>query len=313
MSIKKFARIACVTTIAGIAACTAAFSACSIKTDHPRVEMTIQFNGVDYDLEFQLYRNMYPRTVQHFIELADAEFYDGTIIHNYTSRDWYGGGYDFTDAATYEQAYGETGGMENYLIENSKEREYFEDMFNGGNGFLTSSVYKTYTEVNGKYRGAEAISTLIGEFANNDHEIAKGALTSQEGALRMYYTPISTTEKVWVETLQDDEAFERDYEYNSATSLFAIQVGTSSDLATKDYCIFGVLNSDGDKETLNELEDAIADFISENYTDDSTDFTQSVSIEVGEYEEVLENRGTDVTYSCTAEPIVIKTVKVTKY
>ncbi|MBO5327797.1 MAG: peptidylprolyl isomerase [Clostridia bacterium] len=313
MSIKKLTRVACVTAIAGIAVFTGAFSGCTIETKHPHVEITIEFNEVEYDLEFQLYRNMYPQTVKHFIELANAKFYDNTIIHNYNSRDWYGGGYSFVDEETYKSAYDTAGGLEDYLIENSKEQTYYEDLFQ--KGLLTPSVYKTFTE---NYKGDTPLSTLIGEFSANDHEIQKGALTSQLGALRMYYHSgktydgEKTSEKVWVETTRDDEAFERDYGYNSATSMFAVQVGTSSDLTTSKYCIFGHLNSDADLEKLEELKDAIADYIADAFADDSSDFVQTVEVAVDHYEEIAD-KGTDVSYSVTAKPLIVKTVKVLKY
>lgn len=317
MNIKKFARLACVTAVAGITAFSAGLSGCAIETKHPNVEINVEFNDVTYTFKFKLYRNMYPQTVKHFIELADAGFYNETVIHDYQTKDWFGGGYDYVeeqtgDKSAYASSYSKTGGMTDYFTETSKEEYYYKTLYNGGNGVLTPSVYKSYYEENDMFMGENPLPTLIGEFTNNDHEVKYNALTSRKGALRMYYTPISTTEKVWVHTTKDDEAFERDYEYNSATSLFAIQVSSSSSLASSDYCIFGHMLRDKDLETLDELKDAIAEYIEDYYSDDETKFTQSVEVEVNNYDQVA-NPGVAVTYTSTAEPIIIRTVKVTKY
>ena len=85
----KKLRFAAVTfALAGAIAVSASLSACAVKTSHPRAKISISFNEVTYDIEYTLYRNMYPQTVRHFIELADAGFYDNTVIHDYRSNDW---------------------------------------------------------------------------------------------------------------------------------------------------------------------------------------------------------------------------------
>lgn len=88
--------------ICAVSAVTVAFtavsaSACSIETDHPEVQITYDFNGESYEVKYTLYRNMYPHTVRHFIELAKENFYDNTIIHDYKTTDWFTGGYEYNE------------------------------------------------------------------------------------------------------------------------------------------------------------------------------------------------------------------------
>ena len=68
-----------------------AFVGCESK--RPEISIRITFNGETYDLEYQLYRNMYPQTVAHYLELIDMDYFDGTVIHDYQSSRMVGGGY----------------------------------------------------------------------------------------------------------------------------------------------------------------------------------------------------------------------------
>lgn len=316
MSFKKIRRAACVTALASVAAFAAAFSACTIETKHPRAKITLEFNEVTYVIEYQLYRNMYPQTVKHFIELADEGFYDNTLIHNYTANDWYGGGYSY-DSATYASQYATTGTLAEYYAENSLEKKYY-DLFAADT--FTPSVYKSVEfDAKGNAKGEEALPTLIGEFTNNDHTITKGAVSTQFGALRMYYTSgktyngeKTTPDKVWVQNTTDASAFEREYSYNSATSLFAIQAGTSSALSNASYCTFGLLKDENSENALNDLIDAISDYIADNLSGTSSSFYKSVEVTVDKYEQFAD-KDTDVTYRATVLPIIVKTVEITKY
>jgi hypothetical protein len=95
MSIKKIGRAVLLFSVTAAACALPMLSACTIKTSHPEAKITISFNDTSYVLKYKMYRNMYPQTVQHFIELADNGFYDNTIIHDYGSTYWYGGGYSY--------------------------------------------------------------------------------------------------------------------------------------------------------------------------------------------------------------------------
>ena len=313
---KKFIkRLVCAAAIVSAVGVSVSMSGCTIETNHPNAKITIEFNGETYEINYKLYRNMYPQTVRHFIELADAGFYDNTIIHNYTSNDWYGGGYSYIDGdgdESYSNSFkyasyydvpssGSTNGS-------SKEKAYYE-LFQSG--ALTASVFKPGTIASAEYCTSQtALSTLIGEFTSNDHTIDNGALESQYGGLRMYYTSKSTSEIVTVLTGKG-QYLEHNYKYNCATSLFAIQVGSSSSLSDDDYCLFGVLKNSDATEVLEDLQDDIEDYIDSL----KTDFTYTVSnINIDNYEEVSDDdKGADTSYTVTSMPIIIRSVKITKY
>ena len=96
---KKVARIFSV-LVAALLICSAAFLFTACETDHPKIKMTIEFNDKSYELTYKLYRNMYPKTVAHYLELIDMDFYDNTVIHDYSTsssdgkgQGFYGGGY----------------------------------------------------------------------------------------------------------------------------------------------------------------------------------------------------------------------------
>lgn len=304
MSFKFLKRLACVTAIVGAVGVSVTMSGCTIETNHPNAQITVEFNGETYEINYKLYRNMYPQTVRHFIELADSGFYDNTIIHNYTSTDWYGGGYDYIEGEDEDENYSGNYKYAAYYENASKEKAY-SDLFKSG--ALTATVFKADGS---DHTLANAYSTLIGEFTDNDHNIDNGALESQYGGLRMYYTSKTTTEIVSVLTGKG-QYLEHNYKYNCATSLFAIQVSDSSGLGDDDYCLFGVLKNDDATETLEDLQDAIDDYIDTL----TTDFTYSVSnITVDNYEEVSDDdKGVDVSYTVTSMPLIIRSVKITKY
>lgn len=293
---KIILRACLVAAIAGVVGVMPVMSGCT--SDHPEVKITVEFNQKEYVLEYKLYRNMYPQTVQHFIELADAGFYDNTLIHDYESKYWYGGGYSY-DASSYSSDFEEKA-MDDYFETASKEKEYY-DLFKSGS--LTPSVYKDY--VNGSYR--DALQTLIGEVGET-HVIQNGKLTGSYGALRMYYTNKTTDTAVYLDKQGNDQPVVQNYSQHSATSLFSIQVNEST-TADSTYCIFGQLK---DTSSLSDLQDDIATYISDSSYTSST-FTSNTTLYVDYYDEIIEQRVNSATYTATAQPIVIKSVKVTKY
>lgn len=288
--------------LAAVAVAVPMMSGCT--SDHPEAVVTIEFNGTTYELNYKMYRNMYPQTVQHFIELADAGFYDNTIIHNYATNYWYGGGYTYNDAS-YSGDYASDyeagdGAMREYFEANSKERQY-ADLFAAGK--LTPSVYRDYLD--GEYRNA--LPTLIGE-TGETHVIENGALTGGYGALRMFYSDkdLETSDIVYLDKDGNDMPILAEYGQHSATSLFSIQVSTSTD-ADSDYCIFAQLT---DTTPLSDLQSAIT-----NYTSSHSSFTMSVSnVEIDLYDQIIGDRYTNYdTYTVTSVPIKIVSVKITKY
>lgn len=297
MSFKKFRRVACVVAAAAALAAAPALAGC--QTSHPEANITIEFNGTEYTLNYKMYRNMYPQTVLHFIELADNGFYDNTIIHDYESSYWYAGGYSY-DGENYKNDFNENG-LGEYVENNSKERAYYEDMFLGGK--LTSSVYLDYLD--GEFKNP--LPTLIGEFRDAEHTIDKGALKSSYGCLRMYYTTKDTKKEVYLDKYGTDDAVIGSYKNHSATSIFNIQVGSST-ATDNDSCIFAVLQN---VKVLDTLRDDISTYITTNGL--SSKFTSDVSVFVDNYDMIVDKMKTTSVYTFTAEPIKVKSVKITKY
>ena len=301
MKLKRLAHIACAALIAGTAYCMTFMAGCS--NAHPEAQITISFDEQDYVLNYKLYRNMYPQTVQHFIELTENGFYDGTIIHNYQSNYLYGGGYDYeVEGMTYEEAYQEgVASMRDYYDATSKEEEY-ATLADPAKGKITPSVYTTIDD--GKY--VNPLNTLIGEFTSNQHKIDNGALKQTYGCLTMYYTAKSSdvvkNKRVYLDKYGSAFGVQGDYTYNSATSLFRIYTSnpqTPSSLSA--YCIFGTLKN---TSALDNLKSAIS---SKSVT------STSVKIYVDNKDEFLGANSNEATYSMASKPIVIKSVKITKY
>ncbi|MDE6597216.1 MAG: peptidylprolyl isomerase [Clostridia bacterium] len=300
--------------LAVVVALTAALSACTIKTKHPRAEITVEFNGASYKIEYTLYRNMYPQTVQHFIELADSGFYNNMIIHDYKSNDWFTGAYSYNadETITYASAYS-NGTVSEYLEKNYKEEAYY-NLFNSG--ALSASVYEnlSYDANRNEIVSAEdALPTLIGEFSKNDHNIEKNPVTASYGVLKMfYYDKGDTNQKVAVKN-SFGQLLEHDYKYNCATSVFAIQTGSTSSYTESNYCTFARLRNEKNKNKLDSLVTAISDYI-EDITD-GTSFSSTVSTTVDKKDRFANEKGQDIPVSFTATrvPLVIKSVKITKY
>lgn len=293
---KTFKRL--VMAVAALAVVTAMPFMSACDSDHPEAVITISYNGNDYELKYKLYRNMYPQTVRHFIELADAGFYNGTIIHSYSSSYLYGGGYTY-NAESYESDYetdyedGE-GAMREYFQANSKESAYL-DLFNSG--ALTPSVYTDYIEDH--YIGK--LPTVIGEVGDT-HVIQNGKLTGGFGALRMYYSDkeLEADDIVYLDKDGNtDGAIFDDYLEHSATSMFSIQTNTTA--GSTSYCIFGQLV---ETQALTDLTAAIAKASTLRVED----------VEIDQYDAVISDRYTNyASYTVTSLPIVIKSVEITRY
>lgn len=315
----RYAVIACI--VAVIVVFCAAFSACgNIKTKHPRAKITVEFNSKTYVLEYTLYRNMYPQTVQHFIELADGGFYNNMIVHNYTTTNWFTGAYAYngaSDASGYSSAFS-TGSstVRDYLEHNSKEAAYY-DMFRAGK--LTPSVYKKISydsKGNEKVAAEDALPALIGEFSLNDHKIKNNPVTAEFGVLKMtYYPKGDTNQKVAIKN-SFGQLLEHDYKYNCATSVFAVQVsGSDSAYNESNYCTFARLRNDTAKNRLNSLIEAVSDYITDELSGNSSDFTRQVSVPVDTLDTFADEGGQaiETSFTTTQRPLIIKSVKITKY
>lgn len=302
MKFKKLGRILCAVAIAGTVMALPFVSGCN--TDHPEAEITISYNGSDYVLKYKMYRNMYPQTVQHFIELADNGFYNGMIVHNYQSSYWYTGGYNYVveeeDVPSYEDAIaGDDNDRLDFMEAASKEYEY-SVLADPDNGKITPSVYEDI--IDGKY--IKPLNTLIGEFSNNQHKIDNGALTNAFGSLSMYYTAKKAgsveNQMVYLDKTGSDFGVKGSYSYNSATSIFRIQTGTSTS-SSSSYCVFATLKN---TDVLTNLR---SDISSNGMT------TKSVTLYVDNYDRYLGANVNSESFTMTSVPLIIKSVKITKY
>lgn len=300
MKFKKFARLICVAALAGAAVAVPLMSGCN--TDHPEARITIEYDSVTYVLNYKMYRNMYPQTVKHFIELADNGFYNNTIIHNYQSNssNWYGGGYRYEESSvegelSYSRAYDEgESGLLTYMQGASKEAEYAE-LADPAKGKITPSVYRDF--INGEY--TSPLNTLIGEFSNNQHKIEKGALKGSFGALRTFYSDKSDYKNhVYLNKQGSPAGVQGEYRYNSTTSLFSIQTSTSTS-SDSNYCIFGVLKNTDVLTDLKQKVNGVA--------------TDEVHLYVDNKDAFVEPNVNSTAYRVTKTPIIIREVKITKY
>lgn len=295
--------------LTAIVGASAAMSACSASS-HPRAKITVSFDSVEYVLDYTLYRNMYPQTVQHFIELADSNFYDNMIIHNYnSSSDWFTGAYAY-DADAYSAAYTSgSGALGDYLEEQSKEQNYY-DLAAGGT--LTPTVYKKEIRVNGesKVDKQDALATLIGEFSENNHKIESNALSASTGCLKMFYYDKTDDNQKVAMVNGFDQILTGDYNKNCATSIFSMQVGSSTSYSASKYCVFGKLTGDADRDVLDDLLEAIADYIDDNSL--TSKFTTSVTTNADKLDTFSKLDSVETRFAMSAEPIIIKSVKITK-
>lgn len=291
---KTLKRIAMAVAAAAVLTAVPFMSGC--ESSHPEAVITISYDGTEYELNYKLYRNMYPQTIRHFIELAESGFYNNTIIHNYSGSSYmYGGGYSYAD--TYEDDYDEGElGMLDYFEANSKEQAYY-NLFTSG--IFTPSVYRRF--IDGNY--IEPLPTVIGEVGET-HPIKHGALTGSFGALRMYYSDKSFDDDfddtVYLDKDgNDDGVIMADYEQHSATSLFSIQ--TSSSSGSSDYCIFGQLI---ETQALTDLISAIeSDTVTVSDVPIDTRDVLLGEADVANFED----------FTVTALPIIVVSVEITRY
>ncbi len=276
------------------------FAGCT--STHPEVTITYSFNGEDYEVDYVLSRTDAPRTVQHFIELADAGYYDGMCIHDFTDVYIYGGGYTLSEDGTLVE--------KDYWTE-VKALEQEKDIT------FTQSVWQDAARTIPLY-------TVYGEFEENGVRMESGfarEYTHRAGALVMYYTPkINFDGDVTVQRNDngdnnDGEKYEqKSYRYNSATSFFYTFTGESNTENDRNYCVFGMAKNYTEQMT-NGLLAAIDDYEAEREDDEEFSFTEETTVKPNRYDpfEDVRTNGDEVTYHVPVEPIIIRSVRVTKY
>ncbi|MDE7167392.1 MAG: peptidylprolyl isomerase [Clostridia bacterium] len=304
MKSKIFKKIALCFASALIVCSVGAVAGCKPETDHPEVRITYQFNGETYEVDYKLYRNMYPHTVRHFIELSDEGFYDNTVIHDYQSTDWFTGGYSY-DAGEYTAKVDNAEQMNEYFEQFSKEGVYYQLADK-----LSASVYGNIG-ADGKVLQDTKLPTVMGEFYNNIHqEIEKGALTADYGCLKMYYYEKQSTQKVYV-TPTNAQTILADYKKNCATSIFALQTSASTSYSEKNYTVFAQLK---EVDAFDKFVDAVKAYVDD--LDQASDFCIQPTVTVDNNEAFSKennDKSTEVTFKVPKQPIIIKSVKVTKY
>ena len=298
--VRRILSLASVLVLGGCA--VGMFAGCT--TQHPEVTITYSFNGKDYAVRYKLSRNDAPVTVQHFLELADAGYYDGMCIHDYQENAFYSGGYKLVNGELEEVNY----------FEAVKKLEEEKDIT------FTQSVWMNDEDKTPMY-------TIYGEFSQNGvtNQYAREN-RHKEGALVMYYTPKGKLNekdvpRVLVERADggshnDGNATQLvDYATNSATALFYTYTGYSNAALDQNYCVFGMANEDDYEEKLVNGLFAAIDKYTEDLDEDKS-FTEEITWrQLNQYEpfNAIVTAGEEATYLTPVEPIIIKSVKVNKY
>lgn len=297
------AAVLCVGATVALAGCT---------TKYPEITITYTFNGKDYKVEYTLSRYDAPKTVQHFIELADAGYYDGLCIHDYDSNYIRGGGYTIEDGELEEKDYFTAV----KALEESGTKFTQLVWINADRIRTDSPIYVQSNEPIPTY-------TVYGEFSTNGNSPKNGnEYVHSYGALVMDYTD-KGKDTTRVRTERNDKGADNDgnpfdedkyYKHNSATSLFYTYLGSGSSDSDNNYAVFGKVK---DEEQLKAFIEAIDAYKSEHGEDDTDySFTEDVTVRYTNYDPVTEVRASTIsaTYHTPIEaPIVIKSVKVDKY
>lgn len=291
---KVFSVVLAVFLLVGVA-----FAFVGCESDYPQIRITIQFNDNDSDtddtyvLNYRLSRKMYKQTVNHYIELIDAGFYDGTVIHDYQSNRMVGGGYTYNDV----------------------ENDDYRDLASLAEAYdalsLTPSVWadEEYTQ---------ALNTLYGETAANGHGIdGEGAYTNEKGALGTYtYLDSSElpTPKPVVSAHKTSDGSDRKnipYQYNAVTSMFYLYTGSSAS-ADSNFCVFGVLADDDSSTRFDELLSAISSYTSTmKEEDEDYVFTEVQDMRIDDA--MTEFGYYTAEFNIPKVKIVIESIEVTSY
>ncbi len=269
--------------------CTAGLTAC--ETANPEVKMELSFNGESYTLNYKLYRKVAPETVEHFLYLVDNDYYDGLCVHDYAADTaMYTGGYtagaDNATQLTYKPYYETIAGFANY------------DKF-------PHSIWLDEGKNTPSY-------TLLGEFEAADFRVESGAIKESFGSLAMYYDDITNTEVANTNVYTSYKKKEKkgqmrsvDYKYNHTTSMFSISL-VSTEQTNASYCTFATLSGKS-KDVLTDLQEAISEYAGEEA------FTETVSTKIFQDDPFMKDKNVKKNLSVPKAPIIIQSVKVTKY
>ena len=296
---KTFKKVLCgILAVTAGAASITTFTAC--ETDNPKVEMTIEFNGKTYELQYKLYRKIAPATTNHFLKLVEKGFYDGVCIHDYNmeSNLLYTGGYTYSAEAG-------NGGLVERTVDN---KTYFDLAESYG---IPQTVWRDKTKTLPTY-------TLIGEFEENGISLENGSFLKQSfGSLTMYYSEKADVEgeKCYVKWADDSKETPRtvtNYAYNSATSMFYISLATAATKNNK-YCTFATLE-DKSVSVLEDLQAAINEYVED--MGEEAEFVEEYTYVIDSQDPMIGSKDEDtreVEYEVPVQPIVIEKITVKKY
>ncbi|MBR7186030.1 MAG: peptidylprolyl isomerase [Clostridia bacterium] len=304
------------------------FAGCT--SSNPEVRVTYTFNGEEYEVDYVLSRNDAPQTVIHFLELAEKGYYEGMCIHNYTSNALFAGGYKLVDenGEVFDYAKNSDNSQKTFALE---EVDYFTEVkkLETGSFKFTQSVWMAEGTDTDPRKG-NGMYTVYGEFSNNGVNRTYTENRHNMGALVMYYTQKyrDNVSQDDVTVLRadggkgnDDQPYQNvGYNENSATSLFYTWLSsstTNSDYNADKYCVFGKAKNYVD-QLQNGLLQAVEDYIAEiSETMEEFSFTERMAdLPLNQYEpfEKASKSGFTASYDTPLEmPIVIKSVKITKY
>lgn len=298
MSKKMMKRIACnAVAVLGAVACLGTVTAC--ETAHPEVEMTISFDGEDYTLEYQLYRKVAPSTVEHFLWLVENDYYDGLCVHDY----------DATNLKMYTGAYSVA------TDENDEDGIVYKPYYEVIAGYANYADFpvSVYADLN-----KTPLYTVYGEFSDNGFQVENGAKKQSYGSLSMYYSEKDTTAKAYAPYLGEEKQGElasRQYKYNSATSQFYMSLSATETSSAK-YCTFATLADEDSVEELKDLQDAIADYIAEHFSeeeDPDAAFVSKQKVKIDEDDLYVGSKAPTVQFDIPTAPIVITKIEITKH
>lgn len=294
----KIAKLAAV-LLAVLLVFGASFAFVGCETKRPVISVRITFYENTYELEYELYRNMYPQTVAHYLELIDMDYFDGTVIHDYQSNRMVGGGYYYD---------GED------VVEDLAEKDYDAATLNE-DGTVALENVSVWADENKE----TAYNTLYGEFEDNGARVENNGLTNQLGSIgTYYYTPHANSadksQKVYVQLNQDSSMDTRPYCYNSVRSMFYLYTGSSG--TETAYCTFGLLKDSDDAETFQQLLDDIEEYTLETLNEGDESGTEIFTTEKQvtiEDRYWIEDTYEDVTFKVPRAKIVIEEMRVVKY
>ena len=272
-----------------IMGCVFMFVGCESKK--PRISIKISFNDEEYNIEYTLYRNYYKRTVNHYLELIEMKYFDGTVIHDYQSDRMVAGGYRYegenTDeliALDYEAATKDADGnvtLENITVWKDAER-------------------------------TQPTNRLHGETSSNGFSIEDGSgLTNQVGALGAYTyvsSSMQATQRMHYKYSSSDNYGESEYYKNSFTGLFYLYT-SSNNASAGNYCVFGILADEDSETAFNDLLEAISTYTEDNDLDSFAETQEDIVIE----DEFIDGGSYNVDFEVPVSAIVIEEVWVTKY